>query len=464
MSSIFSTMPGEVGTQTASLPGMPTVGSYGFCGLAACWEASETVNKTESATDVDEVMARYYRDARPIIRCTAFDRLVRISTPLKPAAIVAAFIAYGSLYPFEFVAPENAGDLLRTFFDDHRVWTSRADVLGNIGLFVPFGLAGVWWAEGRMARIRAAAGTLAIGVLLAFGLQVVQIWVVSRSAVLADVLWNSVGILIGVSGGLVFGARRGARRVTMEPVQTAALALIALWFLSELAPLVPSLDFAGLKRSLRPLLVTPRFDPIMAIYCTAEVLVVGRLIMAAAGPRVAPALTGAAIVAVLVGKLVIVDQSVDWTFVAGCAAGFGLALLTGRVRHRATVVAALVFVVAAYTLQSLAPFTIRPPQPFAWFPFASVLDGSMLTNLRAISAVGFVLGGAVWLMRDLGWQPLPAGAGLAVWVLALEIAQMWIVGRTPSSTEPLIGLIAAWALSQMPETADSQALRNHRRR
>ena len=367
----------------------------------------------------------------------------------SPVAIVAAFIAYGSLYPFDFAEPRNAGPMLLAFFEDWRLWTSRGDVLGNVGLFVPFGLAGVWAAEGRPVRTRTAAATILAGMVLALALQIAQIWIVSRSALLADVLWNTVGILLGVGIGLVFGTTRAVRHVAIEPAQTAALALIALWFLAELAPLVPSLDVAGLKRSLRPLLVTPRFDLVMAIYQTAQVVLVGRLFAAVAGSRhLALALSVVAIVAVLAGKLVIIAQSLDWTIVTGCAAGLALVFLIGSSQHRSVVVAALVFVVAAYTLQSLAPFMVRAPEPIMWIPFASVLDGSMLTNLQAMSTVGFVLGGAVWLMRDLGWQSLPAGAGLALWVFALEIAQMWIVGRTPSSTEPLIGLIAAWALSQ----------------
>jgi hypothetical protein len=225
---------------------------------------------------------------------------------------------------------------------------------------------------------------------------------------------------------------------------------------AELAPLVPSLDFAGLKRSLRPLLVSPQFDAVMAIYYTAKVLVLGRLARAAAGSRLADTLTAAAVVAVLAGKLVIVGQSVDWTIVIGCAAGVGLAIVTGRIHHATALTVMLVFVVATYTLQALAPFTIRAPEPFAWIPFASVLQGSMLTNLRAFAAVGFVLGGAVWLMHDLGWRPFRAVAGLALWVLALEVAQMWIEGRTPSSTEPLLALIAGWALSHVRETAPAR--------
>ena len=376
----------------------------------------------------------------------------RTSITRRPVAIVAAFIAYGSLYPFEFSAPENASAMFRAFLEDWRLWTSRGDVLGNVGLFVPFGLAGVWWVDGRIARIRAVAGTIAGGVVLAFLLQVVQLSVASRSALLADVLWNTVGILIGVTGGLVFGRRRAARAVTMETVQMAALTFIGLWFLAELAPLVPSLDFAGLKRSLHPLLVAPRFDAVMAIHQTAEVLLLARLVAAVAGPRLAPALTGAGIVAVLAGKLVIVGQSVDWTIVAGSGVGFGLGLFIGRLRNGAAVGATLMFVLIAYTLHSLAPFELRAAQPLSWIPFASVLEGAMLTNLQAFSAAGFVLGGAVWLMRDLGWHSLRAGAGLAVWVLTLEVAQMWIVSRTPSSTEPTVALIAGWVISQVRET------------
>jgi hypothetical protein len=105
--------------------------------------------------------------------------------------------------------------------------------------------------------------------------------------------------------------------------------------------------------------------------------------------------------------------------------------------------------VMAFTLQDLAPFTMGAPSAFSWIPFAASLEGSMLANLRALSTAAFVLGGCVWLMRELRWRVLRSAAVLAVWVLVLELAQMWLVGRSASSTEPVLALLAGWVLGRV---------------
>ena len=56
-------------------------------------------------------------------------------------AIILLLIAYGSLYPGNFSAPP-AGSVHR-FLTDFRWFTSLGDVLGNIALFFPLGMAGV---------------------------------------------------------------------------------------------------------------------------------------------------------------------------------------------------------------------------------------------------------------------------------------------------------------------------------
>lgn len=73
----------------------------------------------------------------------------------------------------------------------------------------------------------------------------------------------------------------------------------------------------------------------------------------------------------------------------------------------------------------------------------------MLANLRALAAAAFVLGGCLWLMHDMGWSALPTTLALAAWVLAMEVAQRWIVGRAPDSTEPVLALLAGWMLANV---------------
>jgi hypothetical protein len=98
--------------------------------------------------------------------------------------------------------------------------------------------------------------------------------------------------------------------------------------------------------------------------------------------------------------------------------------------------AALIF---AFTLRSFVPFELRDaPAPFKWVPFASVLEGEMGVNLRSLAASVFAFGAMLWLVDRVGGRITGVTVALAVWVLLIELGQMWIVGRTPDITPPLL--------------------------
>src|ERR1700681_4620830 len=117
--------------------------------------------------------------------------------------VVVVLVAYGSLFPFHFVAPTDVQRALEMLLADRRLWTSLSDVLGNIALFVPLGATGVWWGATRTSRGYAALWTVLAGLAFAFLLQVGQIFVPERSAAMADVFWNAVGTVIGAAIALI---------------------------------------------------------------------------------------------------------------------------------------------------------------------------------------------------------------------------------------------------------------------
>ena len=119
--------------------------------------------------------------------------------------IFGVLIAYGSLYPFHFTVPQPHDAAWMALFHNWSMFTNKADVLGNIALFIPFGGAGVF-AIGQRAGmpVRIAAITL-LSLVLALVLQVAQIYVPERSASLADVIWNMVGTAAGILGAVLAG-------------------------------------------------------------------------------------------------------------------------------------------------------------------------------------------------------------------------------------------------------------------
>jgi VanZ family protein len=369
---------------------------------------------------------------------------------MRLLAAVSGLIIYGSLYPFDIAAPDDPAGAIRGFLSNGELWTSRGDVLGNIALFIPFGMVGVYGAAPGPARTRAVLLTIGGGLLLAFLIQVMQIWIQSRSAVLSDVFWNGVGIVAGAAGGVALRSSAVFRQVRAEGRLVPPIVLLGLWLLSELAPLVPSIDAGGIRRSVAFVLRRPSIEVELVLLRAAQVVLAGRLLADIVPARLVHGALLAVVAVVVIGKVLFIELELTWTIVAGLGAGLALwALLTSRAGPRVPSAVTIGLLLVAYGIYALHPFVTRPPEPFLWIPFASVLDGWMLTNVRALTMTTATLGGCLWLLRERGWAPFPSTAAVAGFALALEICQMWIPGRTPSSTEPALAVLTGWALSEM---------------
>jgi VanZ family protein len=114
-------------------------------------------------------------------------------------AVCAVLITLGSLYPWHFTWPRSMNAAWAHMMNQPSWWTGARDVIGNVALFVPLG--GLGWVAMRRARLPvlpAATLVLAGGLAFAFAVQVAQIFVPRRDAAWSDVVWNTVGLLMGL--------------------------------------------------------------------------------------------------------------------------------------------------------------------------------------------------------------------------------------------------------------------------
>ena len=107
-------------------------------------------------------------------------------------------ISYGSLYPFHF-----SGDILTSA--DFFKWlinlsyrTTKADILANILLFIPYGFVAFMALSTSKRIIYHASLLFFTGTLLAFILQYLQFYLPARVPSAADAWYNSIGILAGM--------------------------------------------------------------------------------------------------------------------------------------------------------------------------------------------------------------------------------------------------------------------------
>jgi VanZ family protein len=357
-------------------------------------------------------------------------------------ATLALLIMYGSLYPFHYAPPESVQASLKAFAFDGRWWTSPGDEIGNVSLFVPLGAAAMIRLPGGRGRLAVIALLFLACVTLSFAIQVLQIYFPPREAALADVLSNSVGALIGMAGGVVIRRTMDVQLPHVAKGAWIALLILAAWMLGNLWPFVPSIDVQGLKDSLKPLVMTPRWSWTSFLFHLGAVYLVGEVVGSVAQQRDGERIVLMLIASVVVGKLLVAGQSMQPAFVIGTLVG-SITLRRFRRRGDGRLFWLLGLLFATYTLESLLPFELRDqPRPVSWIPFASLLDGEMDVNAKNLGNMVYFFVGMTWLVARMHGRVLGIAVVLALWAAVIELAQCWLVGRTPDVTPPILALVA----------------------
>ena len=366
-------------------------------------------------------------------------------------SLLAVLIAYGSLYPFNFTVPEPHAAAWVRLFNDWSLITSKGDMLGNVALFVPFGFAGVFAVPAQPHPPLRVTTLALLSLALATALQIAQIYFPPRTPALADVVWNMVGTGIGIVAGLSLRAHFRLRWRTWQRAYTIPLSLIVLWIAAELLPLVPSLDLQSIKDSLKALLRL-HMSPLDVLWHASGVLLAGRALTAIFGTARALQWLGVLVAVVIAGKVLVVTRVLNASTLVGFAVGYGVwRFVSGSKQPWRSEVVVLAALLAAYTLKALEPFELRPvPAAFSWVPFAGMLQGSMLINAEVLIESVFFFAGLLGLIRMQGSGVGVSSVVLALWVAALEALQMYIVGRSPDITEPLLVLLVGQILRHAP--------------
>jgi len=166
--------------------------------------------------------------------------------PQYLAALYGLMIAYASLEPFSgWMAP-----IPGTPFFLFGPWSprfTRFDVVINVLAYAPFGflLAVIGASRKDSARLATAIGA---GALLSFTMESLQMLLPTRDASTTDLLFNSIGAVLGGVAGLVFNHTPGLReRISQWRDRTflggrsgdLGLALLGIWLLSQVNPGIP---------------------------------------------------------------------------------------------------------------------------------------------------------------------------------------------------------------------------------
>ncbi|MFB3080207.1 MAG: VanZ family protein, partial [Nitrosomonadaceae bacterium] len=174
--------------------------------------------------------------------------------------IITIIIAYGSLFPFDFQTYDLNWATFDLFLRSWQARSSWGDLLGNIILFVPFGIAGM--LSTRTLRFVSLNVLLVLvsGLILAVGLQFAQLYLPGRIAALKDAIWNTLGLTLGMFFALVANNYILRLHIKRSAIPLIPLVLLGTWCTYRLIPFVPTIDFQEIKDSLKPLLIHPEIS------------------------------------------------------------------------------------------------------------------------------------------------------------------------------------------------------------
>ena len=352
-------------------------------------------------------------------------------------------ILYGSLFPFRFSSLGHF-DLWGNITSLSLARASRGDVVANLLLYMPLGLCLMLAWPAQWTRFKGLVWAILLGSLLSLCVELLQVHASSRVSSLTDLALNAAGTAIGAFAAIVYLAIGSTIRIPglaagrPDPVP---LGLIALWLAFRLAPFVPTIDWQKYKDALKPLLLTPELAWLDVLRYLVGWLVVGYAVRQVWRREYAPYALAVLAGLVLIGRVMVVGKTLSASEVTALVACIPLAAVLIVVADRRRTLILALLLIAAIVVAGLKPFELQmPAQKFSWVPFMSSLNDNLEVNYSVLLEKCFWYFALIWLLtrRGLG---IAAAAFLTALLLALiELAQLWIPGRSAEITDPLLAL------------------------
>ena len=371
--------------------------------------------------------------------------------------LIVAIVAYGSLYPFDFEFTSAAGNPVRILLHGWPGEWNRyvlRDVILNVIIYLPLGLAAALAFRRRRSCAFAATAAIAFGFLLSVGMELLQVYVPGRDSSLLDVLTNTLGAAAGAGFAIYFegGIRRLMERRAGE-FRAAATLLLLIWAVSELYPLFPEIGRSHVRQELT-LLFHFRGLSLVETWANAAEWFAAALALDALFARMRT--FGLAIAMLCVpAQLVITGRSLTLAEIAGALLALALWHFVRR-ESRARWCAWMLC--SAILLRQVQPFYfLAVPQPFSWIPFAATLESSREAATAIITRKAFDYGALIWALRCAGEPFVRAGLAVAVALGVTEAIQTYLPGRSPEITDPLLALLMMVVLRAMSPATGKHA-------
>ncbi|HYL76190.1 MAG TPA: VanZ family protein [Bryobacteraceae bacterium] len=377
--------------------------------------------------------------------------------------LVVALILYGSLYPWQFHATHLAANPLWILLHSWQIVFDRflfRDTVVNVALYIPFGaFCFLSMRESRSLFSRSLATVLAAA-LLSSSIEMAQLFDLTRVCSLFDVFCNTVGAAIGILLATMFPAAITGAVQEAEAAGafrlSGVIALLYLWAGYELFPFFPALSRTSLGAKLAVFFSSATWPLRDFFESFAGWLAVSALLQCLAGAKRFRTVLSLALLSIPL-KLFIVQRTITASEVVGALLAVGCWLAVGKFA-RPRLIAGLL-ALAALVAAGLLPFHWSArPQPFTWVPFLPMLLAPWESSFLILLQKSFLYGSAVWLLNESGRGWMLSSLLVAVPLAIVESIQVYLPGRTPELTDPLLALILGFSLMLLERHAKNIGL------
>jgi VanZ family protein len=356
--------------------------------------------------------------------------------------IVAGAIVYGSLYPFVFHDTGSFGaDISHLAGTWKQPPQSRGDLLANILLYMPLGLAIALALAPHRPNFRVLVLAGIGGAILSLAIELSQFFEASRVSVLSDFYLNVAGTFAGAALARTSGIGWSAASWPRGSAAAFARLLLLAWLGWRLYPYVPTIDLHKYWQSVKPLLaphITPYEILRYAVYWWSAIFLFQTGLGAKRMPLVLPA-----VLCFFAAKIVIIGLVITPSELLGA----GLAVFLGQPilkRHAALGVACLaVLLLLTIILSRVLPWQFSEVQKaFQWIPFYSVLHGSLQVNAISFAEKFYLYGAALLLLVTAGMRLTIAVALECAILFATSLLQTFMVERSAEITDVILAMLA----------------------
>lgn len=383
------------------------------------------------------------------------------------AAIAIATLAYLAFVAYQSLAGDGFGACVAPLVqqDAH---LSGTDGLANVVAYLPLGLLAAAWADSRRPG---AAPALLLGLVsisaFSLAMELVQACLPGRVSSWYDWSTNTLGALLGLLA--MPAARRAARiahrhpalaRVLDAPLLWPAALCIGTWLAMTTAPWRFTFDPGTIRGNLAFVVHASQSLAPDAWRLARHLfgwLAVGGAVRAMLPDRRA----AAGVLVLLIGASALAQPLLVWHALspeelgAMVLAAIAFAAASPRLADAALARATWIAALASVTAYELAPGAGEGfASGFSWWPQlgrGGLLGALELALLYCWLAFTLVLS-LRWSARqgrDISRQRVVLPLAVVVALLAMEVAQRWIPGRSPDTSAPLITGLAfavAWTL------------------